>query len=589
MSPVDVHDAISDHAGRTPDRPAVRDLDRRLSYAELAHEVDDLAAGLVAAGVSAGDRVALRLPNSVDFVVSALACLRIGAIFVPLAPSDPVARVDAIIADCTPMLVMTREDGDGERVERRGATPWVRYHELLGPDGGSRRLPDPSAERSAYAIYTSGTTGAPKGVLIGHDAFARAVHSTVDALGLDHRTRTLCVSPFYFDGSFATLFPTLVAGGSVVLRPRESLLYPRTFFSTVLDEGITYTGFSPSYLKLLLASRQVATLRDGPLEVVALGGEAASAPDIRALWDVAPQLRVVNRYGPTETTIAVTHLELTRELLADDTVPIGLPHPGVTFHLVDPDGGVVSGEGAVGELHIGGSQLMTEYWGAPELTSAVLREDVVPGRTVYRTGDLVYRDRRGELRVRGPRRSGGQAVRRPDLPPRADRGHGAPVGGVGGGLRDLRQRWFDGDRRVRGRRPVPVDRRPPCRRPGSPARDDAPRSYRPGRGAPDHPGREAGRAAAPGRRGTHRAVDRTATGVVGDLTGPLPRPSVAVSPGTIPRQAAPSAQRGRDQSCRYSTTVNPRVRYSRSPAAEEWSSEPEAPSAKARARTAPRR
>jgi acyl-coenzyme A synthetase/AMP-(fatty) acid ligase len=203
------------------------------------------------------------------------------------------------------------------------------------------------------------------------------------------------VSPFYFDGSFGTLFPTLYSGGAVVIRPREALLFPRTFFNAVLKEAITYTGFSPSYLRLLLANNQMAKLADSTLEIIALGGEASSVADLRALWAAAPKIRVVNRYGPTETTIAVTHEELTLEGIADGIVPIGGPHPDVSFHLVGEDGAVIEGEGRTGELYIGGAQLMAGYWGAPALTSDVLRTDIIPGELVYRTGDLVYRDGEG--------------------------------------------------------------------------------------------------------------------------------------------------------------------------------------------------
>ena len=248
----------------------------------------------------------------------------------------------------------------------------------------------------AYAIYTSGTTGAPKGVLIGNAAFSAAVVATVAALGLDQTTRTLCVSPFHFDGSFGTLFPTLFAGGAVVIRPREALLFPRTFFNAVANEDITYTGFSPSYLRVLLSSPQVGKLAGTTLDVVALGGEACSAADVEALWAAAPGVRVFNRYGPTETTIAVTHVELTPGMVADGVVSMGRPHPGVDFHLVDESGHLVDGAGQVGELHIGGAQLMTGYWGAPGLTAEVLRTDVVEGRTLYRTGDLVYRTPEGD-------------------------------------------------------------------------------------------------------------------------------------------------------------------------------------------------
>ncbi len=171
----------------------------------------------------------------------------------------------------------------------------VALEELLAPAPAPEYSRD--ASRVAYMIYTSGTTGKPKGVQIGDAAFHAAVHSTADALGLDQTTRTLCVSPFHFDGSYANLFPTLVSGGTVVMRPRESLLYPRTFYNTIATERITYSGFTPSYLRLLLASPQLATLRDSTLTMIALGGEAISVADLRALWSSVPSLRVFNDTG----------------------------------------------------------------------------------------------------------------------------------------------------------------------------------------------------------------------------------------------------------------------------------------------------
>jgi D-alanine--poly(phosphoribitol) ligase subunit 1 len=386
------------------DLPAVKDLDRDLSYAELRDEVARLATGMSGRCVVEGDRVALLLPNSVDFVVAALACLWVGAIFVPLSVADPEARVRSIVADCAPTIVIVPDateevgasSGAGDPPHSFGDVPLVPVASLRS-EGSEAALvePVPETPRAVYAIYTSGTTGTPKGVLIGSSAFRAAVEATSQALGLDQMTRTLCVSPFCFDGSFGTLFPTLFVGGAVVIRPREALLFPRTFFNAVAKEGITYTGFSPSYLRLLLASPQMANLAESSLDVIALGGEASSVADIRALWSVAPKLRVFNRYGPTETTIAVTHIHLVPDLVAEGTVPLGNPHPGVSFYLVDERGAVIDQPDRVGELYVGGSQLMTGYWGAPALTDDVLRTDIVQGETVYRTGDLVYRDVHG--------------------------------------------------------------------------------------------------------------------------------------------------------------------------------------------------
>jgi D-alanine--poly(phosphoribitol) ligase subunit 1 len=387
----DVLDRILGHAAVAPRRPAVADDDRELDYASLRAEVAEVAAGLAALGVRPGDRVAIHLPNSVDFVVTALAAVWLGAVFVPLAVTDPAARLRVIVDDCDPAVIVTSAAGQEAPA-------------LVDPRARSRAeipvaAPTPSryrrADRPVYAIYTSGTTGTPKGVLIGHRAFLAAVTATVDALDLDAATRTLCVSAFHFDGSFATLFPTLLAGGQVVIPRRDSLLFARTFFRAVARHGITYTGFSPSYLRLLLAYPDVSALAATPLRIVALGGEAASRDDVETLRAAAPEIRIFNRYGPTETTIAVTHNEISRAARTVP-VPIGRPHPGVSFVLVDDTGLVMEGSGAVGELYVGGVQLMTGYWRAPELTAAVLRSDVVAGTLLYRTGDLVVRQVSGD-------------------------------------------------------------------------------------------------------------------------------------------------------------------------------------------------
>lgn len=376
----------------SPNHPAAKDLSRELSYAELVDDASRVAAGLRSFGVSEGDRVAIYMPNSVDFLIATLACMWIGAAFVPLAVTDPQSRLATVIADLSPAIVIRSGDNDGtSEVAALNEAPIVAIDELrIG--GPTVTESSDALSKVAYMIYTSGTTGKPKGVQIGNTAFSAAVNSTAMALELDSNTVTLCVSPFHFDGSYANLFTTLISGGTVVIRPRESLLYPRTFFQAIEQEGITYAGFTPSYLRLLLASRRISNLESSTLKVIALGGEVISAAELQSLWFHAPSIRVFNRYGPTETTIAVTDVELTPDSIRSGTVTVGRPHPGVSFVLVDERGSIIHQANKVGELYIGGVQLMSGYYLDPRLTNDVLRRDVVPGEILYRTGDLMYRD-----------------------------------------------------------------------------------------------------------------------------------------------------------------------------------------------------
>ncbi len=379
------------HADASPDAPAAKDDDEALSYAELRERAGAFASGLSVLGVGPGDRVAIWLPNSVAFVACALGCMWLGAAFVPLSVDDPMARLGRILDDCDPkVLVSLHPAGTNLSSPTRRSADVSTILALAGPPPERASL----SQRDAYLIYTSGTTGMPKGVRIPNGSFAWSVTAIKALLGLDSTTRSLCVSPFHFDGSYGTLFPTLAAGGAVVIPRRDDLLFVKRFFRAVLTEGITHTGFSPSYLRLVLSSPKFATLRDGELRTLGLGGEECVADDLARVWAVLPDLRIFNRYGPTETTIEVTTFEVDRPPLASGKVPIGKPHPGVSFHLIDEDGQPIAGPNQTGELYIGGQQLMHGYWGDDALSSRVLCHDIVPGQIVYRTGDLVYRDER---------------------------------------------------------------------------------------------------------------------------------------------------------------------------------------------------
>jgi amino acid adenylation domain-containing protein len=381
------------HAQERPSALALRDGSTRLTYGELAQRVSALASGLGQFGVGPGDRVALHLGNSADFVTTALACLWLGAPFVALQVDSPAPRLLATVDDCDAALVVV---GEGDDVAlggpRRVVATAGAVLEAAGPVVPPRA---DSARRPAYLVYTSGTTGRPKGVCIPADAFAWSVARTVEALGLDRSARALAVSAFHFDGSYGLVFPTLAAGGYLLVPARQDLLFLRRFYQLMAEEDITFTSFSPSYLRLVVSSRQLGRLAGCRLRALLLGGEPCVAEDIAKLWSVLPEVSVYNRYGPTETTIAVTTHRLRPEEVRAGRTPIGAPHPGVEFYLVGEDGSLVDQPGEAGELYIGGKQLMLGYWGDKQLSAGVLRTDVVPGRTLYKSGDLVSRDDNG--------------------------------------------------------------------------------------------------------------------------------------------------------------------------------------------------
>lgn len=377
-----------------PSAPALKDEALCLTYSQLVSSASALAGALRPLGATPGDRAVLLLPNSAEFPVSALGCLLAGVAFVPMSPDDPPARLQRLVSNCEPKVVIADERtyhlaGDvapGVRVAR--FADLVEASPPLSPGHA-----DPQSD--AYLIYTSGTSGEPKGVRISRRAFATAVTTSAAAMGLGCGTRSLCVSPFYFDGSYGTLFTTLVRGGSVIIPARDKLLFLSHFFSVAVEEAATHVGVTPSYLRLLLSSPRCSKLARAPLQSFGLGGEECLAKDVEQIWALRPGARVFNRYGPTETAVQVTTYEVTAKDVEAGKVPIGSPHPGTCFYLLGEDGGLVGTPGETGELWVTGPQLMTGYWKDPELTAQVLRRDVVPGELAYKSGDLAWRDGQG--------------------------------------------------------------------------------------------------------------------------------------------------------------------------------------------------
>lgn len=391
----DLLDIIELQAARSPQKIAIRDRRGELTYAELIARIRRAAGALTDRSVRPGDRVALHLENSADFGVAALAALYIGAIFVPVPFTDPDDRVATIVDDAAPAVLVTRSDAAVARGSAFGNASTLLDHELGGSTTTAPRCRD--KYRRAYCIYTSGSTGTPKGVVIRHDSLATVVAQTVAVFGLRGDTKALCSSPFHFDGSFGSLFSVLVAGGSLVIPEREALLLPRNYFAAVVDHGITHGTFSPSFLRLLVSSPGLERLRGCHLRTIGLGGEDCSADDIRSLRDVVPEVRVFNRYGPTEATIAVSSYEITDDALrSKPKIPVGKPHEGTEFRLIDEAGRLLDDDGPIGELCIGGRQLMDGYWNDEDLTEASLLRDVEPGLVLYRTGDLMQRDDDGD-------------------------------------------------------------------------------------------------------------------------------------------------------------------------------------------------
>jgi amino acid adenylation domain-containing protein len=386
-------------AARTPDAVALAWATGELTYRELNERANQLARHLIDSGAGPEALVALALPRGEPAIVALLAVAKTGAGYLPLDPRLPPSRLAFMLADATPVLVVTdtataaRLPGDG---------PPRLLVDAPATDAADRTVGDiTDADRTApllpahpvYVIYTSGSTGTPKAVVVSHAALANlvAAHITMHAVGPG--SRLLQVASLSFDTAAGEIWRALAAGATLVLPP-PGPLGEDALAALVDDHAISHTWAPPAVLAAVPPGRLAS------VQTMTVGGEAVPAP-LAARWAEGRQLLV--GYGPTEYTITTTHY-LARPADAQRTgpLPIGRPIANTRVFVLD-DGLSLVPPGVAGELYVAGAGLARGYLGRAGLTAG--RFVACPfgssGQRMYRTGDLVRWRSDGQLEFLG--------------------------------------------------------------------------------------------------------------------------------------------------------------------------------------------
>jgi len=376
-------DVLARQVRLRPDAAALITADRVLTYADVDHAANRLAAGLVERGLRTGDIAAVLVPRSPELMVSILAVLKAGGAYLPVDPTLPKARIDAVLADSAARLVLCHADRAAEVDNPVRVADALSTQPAQAPDvpGKPRDL--------AYVIYTSGSTGTPKGVLIEHRSVLNRIGWMQRAYPLGPNDVVLQKTPASFDVSVWELFWWFFAGAAVSQLPPGAEREPASIVAAIRAHRVTTTHFVPSMLGAFLDYVE-ATSTDGleSLRQVFASGEALEARHVRAFARLLPHAKLINLYGPTEATVDVSHHECRGD---EDTVSIGRPVDNTRLHVVALGDGPLRPQpiGVPGELCIAGVQLARGYHLRPELTAQRFVADPFPGEDrVYRTGDL---------------------------------------------------------------------------------------------------------------------------------------------------------------------------------------------------------
>ncbi|MBX3328845.1 MAG: amino acid adenylation domain-containing protein [Nitrospira sp.] len=389
--PVDgecIHERIERVAREQPEAVAVVYEGQSLTYGELDARADSLAKYLHKLGVGPEVRVGLCMERSLELIVGLLGVLKAGGAYVALDPKLPKERLVFMLSDSgARVVIMQAASGDlSHDTALRQIYLDRDWPEILaGADQPLRR--DVRPENLAYVIYTSGSTGRPKGVAVEHRQVVNYVVGLLDRLSLDQKASFATVSTVAADLGNTSIFGSLCSGRTLHVLSVDRGFDPDAVAEYMDGHRIDVLKIVPSHLTgLLEAGRPEQVL---PRRCLILGGEAVHSSLVERIRTLAPDLEIINHYGPTETTIGVLTHRIDAELDQHAAIPIGRPLANSQVFILNPDGQPTP-VGISGELYIGGDGLARGYLDRPDLTT----ERFVPnpfgtraGGRLYRTGD----------------------------------------------------------------------------------------------------------------------------------------------------------------------------------------------------------
>ena len=398
--PVSVHAMLLEAVQRNPQGDALVCGARRLTYAELLEESGRVAGGLVARGIRSGDRVALLLGNRIEFVVTLLAAVRVGAVAVPISIREQTPGLAYMLSHCAASLLVHEADladllplpaevpALHTRIAAGGSCAGSHDYATLLSDAPPPQAAAVQEEDTTAILYTSGTTGRPKGAMLTH---LGVVHSSMHfqiAMGLDSADSSICAVPLsHVTGLVALITTMLRCAGKLVIMPAFKAA---DFLRLAVAERMTHTLMVPAMYNLCLLQADFDRHDISSWRVGAYGGAPMPLATIATLAAKVPSLTLMNCYGSTETTSPSTLMPPGQTAAHNDTV--GAPLACAEMRVMDADGCELPAD-TLGEIWIKGPMVVRGYWDNPEATASNFTGGF------WHSGDIGSIDAQGYVKV----------------------------------------------------------------------------------------------------------------------------------------------------------------------------------------------
>ena len=388
---------LSDIFGATashhPDAPCMIAGDLTLTYAQVDDKATAIARGLVREGLRPGHVVGLWMPRGHELLIAQIAIAKTGAAWLPFDADAPVERIAVCLEDASAFALLTGP-AQAPGVEGRVNCDVLTEDDLIDPSNHSivsARSLGATAEHPAYLIYTSGSTGVPKGIVITQRNICHYLRAANEVYGLVPSDVVFQGASVAFDLSMEEIWVPYLVGAALFVATPAMMGEADRLPELMEQAGVSVLDTVPTLLAML--PRDVASLR-----VIILGGEACP-PSVATRW-CRPGRTIFNSYGPTEATVVAT----VAEVRAGEPVTIGKPIPNYTCYVADDALNLVE-PGVEGELLIGGPGVAKGYLRRDELTAEkFIANPFNPDgldRVLYRSGDAVVLDHKGDILFRG--------------------------------------------------------------------------------------------------------------------------------------------------------------------------------------------
>lgn len=376
-----VVEIFEEQVRKTPDHLAVVYENESITYSELNNRANAVAIKLRAMGVKPCDFVAILAERSIEMIVGVYGIVKSGGAYVPINTEYPKERIDYIMNDCNPKAILVFQAEAGNLT-----IPVVNLADKELVTGVfNNPLPVNSAEDILYVIYTSGTTGNPKGVMIEHRNLVRLLFNSKFQFDFNSSDVWTMFHSFCFDFSVWEMYGATLYGGKLIVVSKDAAKNGQQFLDIIVKEKVTVLNQVPSSFYNLISLNRWN--QKDSIRYLIFGGEALSPKRLKQWKETHPNVKIVNMYGITETTVHVTYKDIGDLEIEKGISDIGSAIPTLGVYILNHMH--LCGIGVPGELCVSGEGLARGYLNLPEMTREKFIQNPYGKGRLYRSGDLV--------------------------------------------------------------------------------------------------------------------------------------------------------------------------------------------------------